>query len=168
MVTSISHHTLALQWESVVRAKIKVNGKGEILTPSHHKNPLTDGHENLCRWLRRWHLPTRKISSKSVWGFRFCTCVISRPSAQSDSATFLGGSWERLQPRRAHRFWRKIRQTTWFRARKCPLGVAKPKSKVLTPISPQNRHFWGPFQMDLEFFRPKTALTLDGSRVNDP
>ena len=30
------------------------------------------------------------------------------------------GSWERLQPRRAHRFWRKIRQTTRFRAR--PFG----------------------------------------------
>jgi len=32
------------------------------------------------------------------------------------------GSWERLPPRRARRFWRKIRQTTRFRARKCLLG----------------------------------------------
>ena len=50
-----------------------------------------------------------------------CACVISRLSAQSDSATFLG-SWERLQPRRTHRCWRKIRQTTLFRAKKCLLG----------------------------------------------
>ena len=112
----------------------------------------------------------QKILSKSVQRFRFCACVISRPSAKSDSATFFwgGGSWERLQPRRAHRFWHKIRQTTWFRARKSLLGGAKPKSKVLTPIFPKNRHFWAPFRRDLEFFRPKTALTLDGSRVNDP
>jgi len=32
------------------------------------------------------YLPPRKISSKSVRGFRFCACVISRPSGQSDSA----------------------------------------------------------------------------------
>jgi len=48
------------------------------------------------------------------------------------------------------------------------LGVAKPKPKVLTPIFPQNRHFWAPFRPDLQFFRPKTALTWYGSRVNDP
>ena len=36
------------------------------------------------------------------------------------------------------------------------------------PHLPQNRHFWAPFRRDLEFFRPKTALTLDRSRVNDP
>ena len=46
--------------------------------------------------------------------------------------------------------------------------VAKPKSKVSTPIFPKNLHFGAPFRRDLEFFRPKTALTLDGSRVNDP
>ena len=36
------------------------------------------------------YLPPRKILSKSVRGFRFCACVISRPSGQSDSA-ILGG-----------------------------------------------------------------------------
>jgi len=43
---------------------------------------------------------------------------------------YFWGSWERLPPRRAHRLWRKLRQTTRFRARKCLLGVAKPISKV--------------------------------------
>ena len=62
-------------------------GKGEIWPPPP-KNPSTDGHQNLQRWLCRWYLPKCKISSKSVWGFRFCACVISRPSAQSDSAIF--------------------------------------------------------------------------------
>ena len=90
-------------------------GEGEIWPPPP-KNPLTDGHQNLCSLLRRGHLPPCKNLSKSVERFRFCACVISRPSAQSDSVTFLG-TWERLQPRRAHRFGRKIRQTTRFRAR---------------------------------------------------
>jgi len=58
--------------------------------------------------------------------------------------------------------------TTRFRGRKCLLGLAKPISKVWTPIFPQNRHFWAPFRRDFDFFRPKMALTLDGSRVNDP
>ena len=64
------------------------------------------------------------------------------------------GSWERLQPRRAHRFWRKIRQTTWFRARKCLLGVAKPKSKASTPIFSKTRHFWAQF-LTWNFFAGK-------------
>ena len=34
--------------------------------PSPPKNPLTNGHQNLCRWLRRGHLPQRHILSKSV------------------------------------------------------------------------------------------------------
>jgi len=32
-----------------------------------------------------------KFYPNRFWGFRFCACVISRPSAQSDSAIF-GGS----------------------------------------------------------------------------
>ena len=35
---------------------------------------------------------------------------------------FLGGSWERLPPRREHRFWCKIHRMMLFRARKCLLG----------------------------------------------
>jgi len=31
-----------------------------------------------------------------------------------------------------------------------PLGVAKPISKVWTPIFPQNRHFWAPFRRNLQ------------------
>ena len=34
--------------------------------PPPHKNLSTDGHQNLCRWLRRWSLPPSKILSKSV------------------------------------------------------------------------------------------------------
>jgi len=61
------------------------------------------------------------------------------------------GSCERLQPRRAHRFWHKIRHTTRFRARKCLLGVAKPVSKVSTPIFPQKT----PFRRNWIFFARK-------------
>jgi len=41
-------------------------------------NPLTDRHQNLPTWLRRGYLPSRKISSRSDKGFRFCACAISR------------------------------------------------------------------------------------------
>jgi len=61
------------------------------------------------------------------------------------------GSWERLQPRHARRFWHKIRQTTRFRARKCLLGVTKPKPKVYIPILSKNRHF-GPYRVDFSSF----------------
>jgi len=43
-------------------------------------------------------------------------------------------------------------------------GSRNQNVKFRPPFS-QNRHFWAPFRRD--FFRPKTALTLDGSRVND-
>ena len=69
------------------------------------------------------------------------------------------GSWERLPPRRARRFWRKIRQTTRFRARQCLLGVAKPKSKVSTPIFPKTAIF-GPHFDRTEFFSPENGFSI--------
>ena len=57
-------------------------------------------------------------------------------------------SWERLQPRRVNRFWRKIRQTTRFHARKCLLGVEKPKSKFSTPNFPPKPPFLGPISTE--------------------
>jgi len=65
-------------------------GRGEIWPPPPKKT-ITDGHQNLCRWLCRWYLPKCKILSKLVYRFRFCACVISRSWAQSDSAIFFRG-----------------------------------------------------------------------------
>ena len=48
-----------------------------------------------------------------------------------------------------------------------PFGGRETNIYSLDPIFPQNSHFWAPFRRD-NFCRPKTALTLDGSRVNDP
>ena len=77
------------------------------------------------------------------------------------------GPWERLQPRHAHRFWRKIRQTTRFRARKCLLGVAKKNLRFGPPFSLKTA-ILGPIATGLRiFFRPKTALTLHGSRERE-
>jgi len=42
------------------------------------------------------------------------------------------------------------------------MGVAKQD-----PHFPPKPSFWAPFRRD-RIFRPKTALTLDGSRANDP
>jgi len=57
-------------------------------------------------------------------------------------------------------FWRKIRQTTRFRVRKCVLGVAKPKSKVSTPSFHKNSHFWAPFRRDLDFFSNENGFNI--------
>jgi len=46
--------------------------------PPPHLNPLADRHQNLPTWLRRWYLPSRKSTSTSNTGFRFCACAISR------------------------------------------------------------------------------------------
>jgi len=73
------------------------------------------------------------------------------------------GSWEKLQPRRSRRFWRKIYQT----ARKCLLESRNQYLKFRPPFSPITVIF-GPISTGQNFFRPKTALTLNGSRVNDP
>jgi len=73
---------------------------------------------------------------------------------------FLGGSWERLQLRRVHGFWRKIRQRTWLRARKCLLGIAKPKSKVSTLIFPKKPPFLGPISTGLRFFSPENGFNI--------
>jgi len=92
----------------------------------HHANPNRfRGFGSAHAWFRA---PRRKVTRLFFWG-----------------------SWEKLQPRRAHRFRRKIRQTTWFRARKCLLGVAKPKSKASIPIFHQKRHFWAPYLTEFFF-----------------
>jgi len=53
------------------------------------------------------------------------------------------GTWERLPPRRVHRFWRKMRQTTRFRARKCLWGSRNQYLSFGAPFS-QKQPFWGP------------------------
>jgi len=132
-------------------------------------NPLIDRHQYLRRWLRCGHLPPCKISSRSddgIEGFRFCACATSRTEMLTRLFFFVSSN--RLQPRRPHRFWYKIRQKTRFRARMCLLGVAKPKFKLQTPFYlprklvrtklVRNRVHFG---RDLRNFARKTALTLD-------
>ena len=148
--------------------------------PTPPLNPLTDRHQNLPTLLRRGYLPSWKISSRSDKGFRFCACAISRIKLFTRLFVRFFGSSSRLQPRRTHGFWRKIRQKTRFRARTCLLGVAKPKVKLFTPSRLCIPHrtlwrytnvvlllfapkppFWGPFSTGLGNFRSKTLLTLD-------
>ena len=126
---------------SVVRATMKVNGRWGNLTPATQK-PLS-------RWSPKFVYVTKSAISTTMQNFIQIGLVVSvlrmRDFAPLVTRLLFLGSWERLQPRRVHRFWRKIRQMTRFRARKCLLGVAKPKSKVSTPIFPQNHHFWAQF-----------------------
>ena len=143
-------------------------GKGKIW-PQPPKNPLTNGHQNLCRRLGWGYLLPCKILSKSVQGFRFCMCVISLPSAQTDSAIFFGGgALEKGYCRDARTdfdakyvkrhgsvqgsaFWGSQNQYLRFRPPFCP----KPS-------------FLGPISTGLRIFSPEAASTLHSSRVNNP
>ena len=90
----------------------------------------------------------RGFSSAHAW-FRAARHQVTR--------LFLGG-WKRRQPRRARRFWRKIRQTTRFRTRKCLLGVAKPKSKISPPHFHPKPPFLGPISTGLRIFFARKRL----------
>jgi len=68
--------TLARKCESVVRATIKVNGKGKLWPPPP-QNPSTDTYQNLRGWLRRGCLPPGKILLRPDKGFRFRACATS-------------------------------------------------------------------------------------------
>ena len=145
---------------------MKVYRRGGNLTPRHPKSPypmvtkicvgdcVGDVYHR-AKFYQNWF---RDFGSAHAW-FRAPRHIVTR---------LLFGTWERLQPRRVHRFWRKIRPVTRFRARKCLLGVAKPISKVWTPIFPKTAIFGPHFDGTWNFFCRKRALTLDGSRVNHP
>jgi len=91
----------------------------------------------------------------------------AHPSAQSDSTIFGGFFRKATAETRAPILTQNTSKDAVLR-KKVPFWVMKPISKILTPIFPQNRYFGAPFRRVLELFRPKTALTLDSSRVNDP
>ena len=139
---------------------MKVNGRGANLTPRHPKTPqpmvtkICAGNYVGDIYHRAKFYPNR------FRGFGSAHAWFRAPRHKVTQLLFWGGcSWERLQPRCVHRFWRKIRQTTRFRARKCLLGVSKPKSKVSTPIFPKNRHFWAPFRRD-RIFSPENGFNI--------
>jgi len=141
-------HMLARLCESVVRATMKVNGRGEIWPPATQK-PLN-------RWSPKFVKVTTSGISTTKHNFVQNSLGVSvlrmRDFAPLKWLGYFFGYWERLQPRRVHRFWRK--------------------KYVKRRGSAQGSAFWGSRNRNLRFrppfFRPKTALTLDGSRVNDP
>ena len=120
--------------------------------PPPPKNLFTDGHQNLC---------TSGIST-TMQKFIQIDLGVSvlrmrdfAPLGTKWLGYFFGGSWERLQPRRVHRFWRKIRQTTRFRARKCLLGSRNQNLRLRPPFSPKTAifgpHFWQNFFVENGF-----------------
>jgi len=133
----------------------KSMGKGEIWPPLP-ENPWT----KICMGNNVGDIYHHaKFYPKRFRGFGSAHAWFRAPQHKVTRLFFWwGGSWERLQPRPAHRFWRKIRQSTRFRARKCFFGVAKPKSKVSTRIFPKNRHF-GP-HFDGTIFSPQKGLNI--------
>ena len=101
----------------VVRTTMTAYGEWENLTPITHKplsrsspkfaGVITSGIHTACKILSRWDK-----------GFRFCTCVTSRPLG--DSAIFF------VFFRFSKPIFRQIRQTTQIRPRMCLLGVSNP------------------------------------------
>ena len=162
-IFKLSYHT---HTRTVVRECCKDDDQSQWerpkFDPPPRLNPLTDRHQNIPTWLRRGCLPPCKISSRSDKGFCFCACAISRIKLFTRLfVRFWGSSSNRLQPRRPHGFWRKIRQRTRFRARMCLLEVAKPKVKLYTQFCSKNHHLWDKFSLE-------NTLTLDMYKVNYP
>jgi len=86
---------------------------------------------------------------------QFCACVISRPSAQSDSAIF--GVLEKGYSETRAPILTQNTSNDAVPRKEVPFGVAKPKSKVSTPIFPR-KHFWAPFRRDLKNFFARKRL----------
>jgi len=137
--------------------------------PPPPKNALTDGHQNLCRWLSGISTTKpnfiqnrfRSFVSAHEW-FRAPLHKVTR------LFFFLGGGF--LIKTTAEMRAPILTQNTSNDAvprKEVPFGVVRPISKVWTPIFPKTAIF-GPLFQKADFFRPKTALTLDGSTVNDP
>ena len=112
--------------------------------PSQPLNPLTDRFQiYLCDYdvdnyyPAKFHADRIRSFVSAHARFRASNCLLGYLIVFFGG----GGSSNRLQWRRPHGFWRKIRQKMRFRARMCLLGVAKPKVELFTLFCPKNRHF---------------------------
>ena len=120
----------------------KSMGEGQIWPPAT-QNPLN-------RWSPKFVYVTASGISTTVQNFIQIGLGVSvlrmrdfAPLGTKWLGYYLGGGpWERLQRRRVHRFWRKMRQTTWFRARKC-LRLRPPFSPKTAIFGPHFWHFFG-------------------------
>ena len=124
------------------KVTIKVNRKGGNLTPRHPKTPQTmvtkicvGDYVGDIYQHAKFHPNRFSVSVLHMRDFA--------PIGTKWLGSFLGG-FLRKATAETHRFWRKIHQTTQFRARKCLLGVAKPISKVWTPIFPKKTRQFAP------------------------
>jgi len=112
----------------------------EKFDPSPSRNPLTNGQQNFVKVTASGVTTTTQNFIQIGSGV---SVLRMRDFATLDTkwlGYIFGCSWERLQPRRAHRFWRKIRHTTRFRA---------------------SSAFWGSWYQNLRFrlpFSPKTDI----------
>jgi len=148
-----SNHIMALygrRWKSM--------GEGEIWPPATQKHH--------SRWSPKYVYVTMSGISTIMQNFikiGLGVSVLRMRDFAPLGTNWLGYFWRLVlqTPRRAHGFWRKIglRQTTRFRARKCLLGVAKPISKVFTPIFPKAAIF-GPDFDGTNFFSPENGFNI--------
>jgi len=142
---------------------MKVNGRGGNLTPAT-QNPLN-------RWSPKFVYVTTSGISTTMQNFiqiglwvsvlrmrdfahlvtRLLFWVLEKGYSRDACTDFDAKYVKRRGSAQGSAFWGSRNQNLRFRL----------------PFSPKSAIF-GPHFDGTEFFRPKTALTLDGSRVNDP
>jgi len=90
------------------------------------------------------------------------------PLGKSDSATlFFGGFLRKATAETRAPILTQNTSNDAVLRKEVLFGGRETNIKGLDPHFPQKQPFWGPISTG-QFFRPKTASTLDGSRVNDP
>ena len=130
----------------------------EKFDPSPPKNPLTNGQQNFVKVTASGVNTTTQNFIQIGSGV---SVLRMRDFATLDTkwlGYIFGCSWEKATAETRAPI---LTQNTSYDAvprKQCLLGVAKPKSKVSTPIFPQNRHFWD--HLDGTIFSPENGFNI--------
>jgi len=153
--SALTYGVLQRECESVVTTTMKINGRGGHLTPATQK-PLNRWPPKFVRVATSVIYITMRKFIQIGLGVSVLRMRDFQPLGTKWLGYFLGVVLEKGYSRDARTdFDAKYVK----RARKCLLGVAKPNSKVSTPIFPQNPIFW-PHSTRQNFFRPKSGYNI--------
>ena len=161
-LTSLVHHTLARQSDRVDESQWE---RGEIWAPPRHSKT------HLRRWLCRGYLPPCKTNFNQIGlGVSFLRMRDFAPLGTKWLGYFFLVGWGFLRQATIEKRAPILTQNSSKDAvprKEVPFGKLKTNIYVVDPYFPKKRHFGAQFRRD-NFFSPKSALTLDSSRVNDP
>ena len=127
---------------------IKVNGKGQNLTPPP---PLNRSSPKFTTWLRRGYLPSCKISSRLDNGFSFCACTISciKLFTRVFVCSFFFGGLQIVYSQDAHTDFDAKYVKRRGSVQGCAFWGSQNQKLSFTPLLPQKPPFWGPFSRGL-------------------